>query len=282
MSNSKNQKESGDSWRLVISTPASGAWNMAVDETLMESSVLHGESPTLRLFAWNPPCLSLGYAQNYQEVDGTELDKRGWSLVRRPTGGRAILHTDEITYSVSGPLDYPLFKGSILESYRRIATALIRALANLGVPATMNEILRSRGDPVDQEAVCFEVASNYEITYIGKKLIGSAQARRSGGFLQHGSLPLTGRLERITEVIKYPTPEDRDEAKGKLLNHAITLEQTDGRTRTWEQAANEFIGGFRDTLNIYFIPSEINQRELKRVKQLVAEKYGNDGWNKRI
>jgi lipoate-protein ligase A len=146
----------------------------------------------------------------------------------------------------------------------------------------MNEILRSKGEPGDQEAVCFEVASNYEITYNGKKLIGSAQARRSGGFLQHGSLPLTGRLERITEVIKYPTPEDRDAAKGKLLNHAITLEQTDGRTRTWEQAANEFTGGFRDSLNIDFIPSEINQRELKRVKQLVAEKYGNDGWNKRI
>jgi lipoate-protein ligase A len=282
MLNSNNQKESGDSWRLVISTPASGAWNMAVDETLMESSVLHGESPTLRLFAWDPPCLSLGYAQKNQDVDETELEKRGWSLVRRPTGGRAILHTDEITYSVTGPLDYPLFKDSILESYHRIARALTRSLANLGVPATMNEMPSSREDHVDQEIVCFEVASNYEITFGGKKLIGSAQARRSGGFLQHGSLPLGGRLERITEVIKYPTTQVRDEAKVRLLNHAITLEQITHQPRSWEQAAEEFIRGFRESLNINFIPSQINPRELERANQLVAEKYGNDGWNRRI
>ena len=255
---------------------------MAVDETLMESSVHHGESPTLRLYAWSPPCLSLGYAQNYQEVDETELDKRGWSIVRRPTGGRAILHTDEITYSVTGPLEYPLFKGSILGSYRRISAALMGSLSNLGVSADMNESPRSRDTRVNQEAVCFEVASNYEITFGGKKLIGSAQARRAGGFLQHGSLPLTGRLDRITEVIKYSTLRDRDEAKVRLLNHAMTLEQTDGHPRSWEQATNEFIGGFRETLAINLIPSEINPRELERVTQLVAEKYGNDDWNKRI
>jgi len=255
---------------------------MAVDEALMESSVHHGESPTLRLYAWSPPCLSMGYAQNFQEADETELNKRGWYFVRRPTGGRAILHTDEITYSVTGPLDYPLFKGSILESYRRISVALMSSLKNLGVSADMNETPRSRDTRGAHEVVCFEVASNYEITFDGKKLIGSAQARRSGGFLQHGSLPLTGRLERITEVIKYPTLQDRDWANVRLLNHAMTLEQTDGHTRSWEQAKNEFIGGFRETLKINFIPSEINPRELERVTQLVAEKYGNDNWNKRI
>jgi lipoate-protein ligase A len=115
-----------------------------------------------------------------------------------------------------------------------------------------------------------------------RPIMKSLSVGRSGGFLQHGSLPLGGRLERITEVIKYPTTQVRDEAKVRLLNHAITLEQITHQPRSWEQAAEEFIRGFRESLNINFIPSQINPRELERANQLVAEKYGNDGWNRRI
>jgi len=114
-----------DTWRLLITPPARGAWNMAVDQAILEH-IGRGESiPTLRLYSWQPPCLSLGYAQPFADVDVARLNERGWDVVRRPTGGRAILHTDELTYSITAPNDEPRVAGSILESYNRLAGAVI-------------------------------------------------------------------------------------------------------------------------------------------------------------
>src|SRR5512134_3886256 len=114
-------------WRLLITPPSPGAWNMAVDESILEH-VGRGEArPTLRLFAWQPACLSLGQAQPHSDVDVTRLRARGWDVVRRPTGGRAILHTDELTYSVIASADEPAMAGTLLESYNRLAQGLLHA-----------------------------------------------------------------------------------------------------------------------------------------------------------
>src|SRR3989337_4154135 len=94
-------------WRLVITPPARGAWNMALDESILEQIGRGASLPTLRLYAWDPACLSLGHAQPFADVDMTRLKERGWEVVRRATGGRAILHTDELTYSVIAPNDEP-------------------------------------------------------------------------------------------------------------------------------------------------------------------------------
>ncbi|MBE3142499.1 MAG: lipoate--protein ligase family protein, partial [Planctomycetes bacterium] len=112
-------------WRLILTEPAHGDWNMAVDEAILESVGRRVVLPTLRLFSWQPPCLSLGYAQSFADVDCAATIERGWEIVRRPTGGRAILHTDELTYSVIAPLNEPLVKGSIIESYQRISQVLL-------------------------------------------------------------------------------------------------------------------------------------------------------------
>ncbi len=152
-------------WRVIYSPPASGAWNMAVDEAILEG-VANGKSPpTLRLYAWDPPCLSLGYAQPISDVDLQALKSHGWQLVRRPTGGRAILHTDELTYSIIGRQDDPRLAGSVVESYQRLSQALLRALQSLGIPAIAeaNPALPAGSDP--KGPVCFEVPSTYEITY---------------------------------------------------------------------------------------------------------------------
>src|SRR5512145_1161853 len=115
-------------WRLLITLPARGAWNMALDESILEH-IGRGESiPTLRLYAWTPACLSLGHAQPFADVDMARLKANGWEVVRRATGGRAILHTDELTYSVTGREDDPMLVGGILESYNRIAQALMYAV----------------------------------------------------------------------------------------------------------------------------------------------------------
>ncbi|MGE5251838.1 MAG: biotin/lipoate A/B protein ligase family protein, partial [Bacteroidota bacterium] len=227
-------------WRLVRSPAGRGAWNMAVDEAMLEH-IYRGESlPTLRLYAWEPPCLSLGHAQPFADVDPDRLQARGWDLVRRPTGGRAILHTDELTYSVSAAPDEPLVRGTVLESYNRISRALSCAVQELGLTVEIEEHTAAAAHP-SQNPVCFEVPSSYEITVGGKKLIGSAQARKKEGVLQHGSLPLTGDLRRITEVLRFANEPEREAAAERLLRRATTVETVLGRSLSWETATGAFV-----------------------------------------
>ncbi|HEY3477012.1 MAG TPA: hypothetical protein VGK56_20505, partial [Anaerolineales bacterium] len=126
---------------------ARGAWNMAVDEAILEQTRA-GEGafvPTLRLYAWDPACLSLGHAQPFADVARDRLEQRGWEVVRRPTGGRAILHVDELTYSVIGSAEEPVLAGGVLESYNRIAQALLAAVRNLGLPVEVKEGKSNQG-----------------------------------------------------------------------------------------------------------------------------------------
>ena len=269
-----------DTWRLLLTPPSRGAWNMAVDEALLES-VGRGDSlPALRLYAWQPPCLSLGYAQSFSDVDIPRLKERGWELVRRPTGGRAILHTDELTYSVIAPVHEPRLAGALLESYNRLAGALLDALRRLGLPVEMQErSAASRAGNVNP--VCFEVPSSYEITVRGKKLVGSAQARRKEGILQHGSLPLSGDLARITQVLVFPDEAVRARAAERLLARAATVESVLGRPVTWEEAAQALVTAFRDVLNLDFQPRPLTPAEEARIAKLVEDKYTHPQWTGR-
>jgi lipoate-protein ligase A len=270
-------------WRLVRSDPARGAWNMAVDEAILEASGSGLVPPTLRLYAWAPPCLSLGYAQPFSDVLVDVLEQRGWDLVRRPTGGRAILHTDELTYSVAGPQSEPPLAGGVLESYRLLAAALLRALQALEIPAQANEkpLAASAAQP-GQNPVCFEVPSNYEITVGGKKLVGSAQARRKEGVLQHGSLPLYGDLSRIVQALAFPDAVARAWAAERLLARAATAEQILGYPLAWEQAAQAFAQAFAQVLNLDLVPSDLTPQERRRAEALLAEKYANPAWTARV
>lgn len=260
-------------WRLVISPPARGAWNMAVDEAILES-VGRGDSlATLRLYAWEPACLSLGYAQPLVDVDIPRLQVRGWELVRRPTGGRAVLHTDEITYSVIASLDEPRVEGSVLESYSRLAAVLVEALRLLSVPVEIEEHARTGGK--SPNPVCFEVPSTSEITVGGKKLIGSAQARRKEGFLQHGSLPLTGDLRRILQVLVFPDEATRTRAASHLLERATTVETVLGRVVPWSEAAQAFSAAFQSVLELDLQPGILTQEEEACAWELSTARYSH-------
>lgn len=269
-------------WRLIVDGEADGAANMAVDQAILEAVIERASPPTLRLYAWSPPCLSLGYAQPAGDVDQAALRQRGWEMVRRPTGGRAILHTDELTYAVIGPHNEPRLAGSVLESYQRLSRALLDALHRLQVPAhsQAQALIPPGSDP--KGAVCFEVPSNYEITVDGKKLIGSAQARRRDGVLQHGSLPLTGDLQRITQALVFPDAANRQAAARRLTDRATTVAESLGVQVTWEAAAQAFVDAFQDKLNIRFIERELTSQERQRAEALIAEKYANPAWTLRV
>lgn len=280
-------------WRLILSTPARGSWNMAVDEAILEAAGSGLAPPTLRLYSWSPPCLSLGFRQPLADVDSEALLSRGWEIVRRPTGGRSILHTDELTYSVCGPFSEPRLAGSVIESYRRLSAALLDALHSLNIPAqTHPELSKLVGAENNSPGggttgpVCFEVPSSYEITAKGKKLIGSAQSRKREGVLQHGSLPLQGDLTRITQVLVFPEQAGgqpggetaRERAARRLLERAITAEECLGQPLAWEKAAQAFIAGFAGTLNLELQEEELTPGEIRRAEELVRIKYAHPDW----
>jgi lipoate-protein ligase A len=268
-------------WRLLVTPSSSGAWNMAVDETMLESVEQNMALPSLRLYAWEPPCLSIGYAQPSSDIDFTRLSAHGWDWVRRPTGGRAILHTDELTYSIIAPLSDPRVSGGVLESYQRLSRALLTALRSLNIHAETHPI-NQLGENQRFGAVCFEVPSNYEIVVQGKKLIGSAQARRKNVMLQHGTLPLYGDLTRITQVLAFSDEQERSAAATRLLSHATSAENILGTKITWQDAVQAFIVGFQSELNLELIPSELSEIETKRAEKLVQGKYSHPSWLERI
>jgi len=269
-----------NTWRLLLTPPARGAWNMAVDEAVLEN-IGRGESlPTLRLYAWEPACLSLGHAQPFADVDTARLRELGWEVVRRATGGRAILHTDELTYSVIGSAEEPLLTGGVLESYNRIAQALLLAVKNLELPVEMKE--GKTNDQAKPNPICFEVPSTYEITVNGKKLIGSAQARKKEGVLQHGSLPLTGDLTRICQTLDFENEAARIDASKRLLARATTVESALGSAVSWETAVQAFIHAFEVQLGLCFEKGELSKSEAGRAEELVREKYAHSSWTERV
>jgi lipoyl(octanoyl) transferase len=269
-----------NTWRLIVTPAARGAWNMAVDEAILEH-IGRGESPaSLRLYAWDPACLSLGHAQPFADVDRARLKEHGWEVVRRATGGRAILHTDELTYSVTGSADEPVLAGGVLESYNQLAGALLLAVKNLGLPVEMKE---GKADgAIAPNPVCFEVPSTYEITANGKKLIGSAQARKKEGVLQHGSLPLTGDLTRICQALTFESDAARLNAAQRLLARATTVESAVNRAVSWEEAAKAFIHAFEEQLGLCFEKGDLSESESKRADELVREKYAHPSWTERV
>jgi len=253
---------------------------MALDESILEH-IGRGESiPTLRLYAWTPACLSLGYAQPFADVDMTRLKERGWEVVRRATGGRAILHTDELTYSVIAPSNEPRVEGSVLESYNRLAQALLLAVKSLEIPVEIKE--GKVDNAVAPNPVCFEVPSTYEITVNGKKLIGSAQARKKEGVLQHGSLPLTGDLTRICQALAFENESAREDASKRLLERATTVESALRQEVSWERASQAFIHAFETQLGLRLEEGKLSKSESRRTEELVREKYDHPSWTERV
>ncbi len=251
--------------------------NMAVDEAILHA-VADGDSPpTLRFYGWNPACLSLGRAQPIADVAEERILANGWDLVRRPTGGRAILHQNELTYAVVASEDHPLMKGGVLESYRRISQALTRGLEIMGIPVEV-ETPQENPEHDRSNPICFEVPSAYEITVDGKKIIGSAQVRKRKTVLQHGSLPLAGDLGQTCDVLSFLDDDSREQARRDLLQRASTLESLLGKQISWNQLVGTMVRGFERAHDLSFSRLDLTQGELQRVGSLLESRYENPIW----
>jgi len=266
-------------WRLLKDGPAAGALNMALDEAILLAVAEGRAPPTIRFYTWHPPCLSVGYAQPLERnFDLKACRAAGYDVVRRPTGGRAILHIDELTYSVALPQDDPRVAGGVVPSYQRLSEGLLAGLLQLGVEAVQARPMRpSRGsESIARTAACFDLPSHFEITVGGKKLVGSAQVRRRGVVLQQGALPLWGDITRIVRLLRSPSEEHRVRLASRLMESATTLAQAAGRIIPFDEVAKALAFGFAEALNLELIDGELTDWERERAEQLRREKYGTE------
>jgi len=265
-------------WRLLVDGQADGATNMAVDEAILAAVIEGAAPPTLRFYAWSPPCLSLGRSQPLADVDAGACRAAGVDLVRRPSGGRAILHTDELTYSVALAQADPRATGEVVEGYRRLSEGLLAGLRRLGVQAV--EAAGPRKPAGDPTAICFETPSTYELTVAGYKLVGSAQWRTRGGVLQHGALPLHGDITRIVGCLAL-AEDERERQRQALRQRATTLEAALGRRVPFAEAAQALAEGFAQALALTLVPGELTADERTLTTELRRRRYASPDWTAR-
>jgi lipoate-protein ligase A len=263
------------SWRLINSGFETGAMNMALDEALLQTVASGASLPVLRFYRWRPATISLGYGQSVTaDVDLEVCRRAGLDVVRRSTGGRAVLHDHEVTYAVIAPLNAGLFGGSVLDCYRVISEVLQQTLVKLGCPAQLVPGKPRGGQQNALKAVCFSAPSQYELVIDGRKVAGSAQKRYGQAFLQHGSIPIEMDLDLLGRALKADT----------VKTTADSL-QTVGWLNQWSPkplAVNELetllAEEFSRHLQIEWLYSEPTAAELRQARSLCTEKFGHPDW----
>ena len=187
-----------ETWLLLIDPKLSATDNMAIDSANLIRAARKDFPPVLRFFDWENPSISMGYNQSIEEIDEEKCREDGVDIVTRPTGGRAVLHWNEITYSLVIPVGHNLAEKSIIESYKQISEALIIGFRKIGIDAEL-----ARGEAGGHRLPsCFSSTSRFEITANGLKIVGSAQRRKSGAFLQQGSIPLTPEYRNLIDYVR--------------------------------------------------------------------------------
>src|SRR2546422_2035774 len=274
MAMSHSSASMSDDWRLLVDAPAGGAWNMAVDEVLLDGVAAGTTPPTLRFYEWTPPCLSLGYFQPFDVVDLDGCRALGVEVVRRPTGGRAILHDRELTYSVALPASLLGHDGGVLPSYHRLSLALQDGLRRLGVPATLAP--ESASSPAVPGPACFDRPSAHEILLHGRKLVGSAQMRRGQGLLQHGSIVIEPRIDKLMGCLRLP-----DGAGSRGLEDGVAGLAELGVTHPAQIGAAigaAFAAGF----GVDLVEALLRPEEAAAARALAESKYQSAGWTERL
>ena len=246
--------------RWIASGSATGAANMAIDESLLETVRSSGDS-VLRTYGWNPPTLSLGYGQDLDDIDLDRCHQLGVGLVRRPTGGRAVLHWNELTYCF-GSLS-PEGDDSIQKTYLTVGRCLQKGLRFFGVDVELSRGRVGSG----HRAACFSSTSRSEITVRGRKLVGSAQRRIRGALLQHGSLLVGGQHQLLAEIVE-------EESVASIEASAIHLKQLLSEV-DMDTLARRVAEGFAEELGVTLQPGDLSQEEQLRADELENVKYGS-------
>jgi lipoate-protein ligase A len=259
-------------WNLILNDHADGAWNMAVDEALLQCAT---ETPVLRFYQWRPSCLSIGRFQSFDQIlaaserlrASLETPDAEFGFVRRPTGGRAVWHALEITYSAVVREELlPPDAQSVAGAYRWLSEGFITGLAQLGVEAELAASPDKAGrDAAQQKANCFASATRCDFLARGRKLLGAAQCRQNGALLQHGSLLI-----------------EANEAEWRVAAGAgaslVSLREL-GVLQTRDAIVAALCNGLERTHGAVFLQRELQKEETSVANGLHKNKYARDSWN---
>src|SRR5579871_5256232 len=260
-------------YRFLDSGASSAALNMAIDEAILTFHLRGETPPTLRAFTWKRPAISLGRFQDVErEILVEECAARGIDLVRRPTGGRAVLHVDEFTYSMTVSTAYDVPSG-VVAAYIWLAKGIMAALEEFGIHSEVSTNRVSK----QQTAACFAFSTQADLTSNGRKLVGSAQVWREQSVLQQGTVPLEGRGSLLFSLLRYPTEEARQAALA-AYQEATTSVRAFAPSATWEEVRDAFVRGFSTALGVPFEPLPLSDGEWNLACELAQTKYAFLDW----
>ncbi|MDQ0208988.1 lipoate--protein ligase family protein [Alkalicoccobacillus murimartini] len=272
-------------WRFIDSKKRTPEYNMALDEALLNWHSKGKIPPTIRFYGWNPATLSIGYFQKVEkEINMDAVKRHGLGFVRRPTGGRGVLHDQELTYSVIVSESHPNMPASVTEAYRVISEGLLEGFKEAGmeayfsIPATDTD-KQALKNP--RSAVCFDAPSWYELVVEGRKVAGSAQTRQKGVILQHGSIILNLDEDKLFDLFRYSSDRIRERMQRNFKNKAVSINELREIPMSVYEASQVFKLGFERGLSIKLEPYTLTDEEEQEVEAIIERRYGTDEWNYR-
>lgn len=272
-----------ETWAFLDTGNQNAAYNMAVDEALLDWHSKGLIPPVVRFYGWEPAALSIGYFQKAEkEVDFDAVRNYGLGFVRRPTGGRGVLHEHELTYSVIVSEEHPDMPTGVTEAYRVISEGVLQGFRKLGlaaefaVPRTEEE-KASLKNP--RSSVCFDAPSWYELVVEGRKVAGSAQTRQKGVILQHGSILLDLDEDKLFSLFHYPNDRVKERMKKAFGNKAVAINALRAEPVTLDEARVAFKQGFEEGLNIHLEPLVLTDDQKRQIETIQKDRYENPDWN---
>lgn len=261
-------------WKFLYSGEGDPFFNLALDEVLFFENQKGGSSPIFRIYGWDRAAISIGYFQNVSRACNlAECQKENVPVIRRITGGRAVFHEKDLTYSLVGSIHlYPELGNNVMETYNKTSQAFLEGLKMLGVQGSWEKGKLSAHDK-KSSLPCFSSTSIYEVTHVGKKLIGSAQKRVGDSFIQQGSLPLTSSENPNFFLVNGNLAENGYEKKftslGEILRKKINL----------EEVAYVFKAAWEKFWKVKLLEMELTPQLISQTQKLVESKYSQKEWN---
>ncbi|WP_372442934.1 lipoate--protein ligase family protein [Pseudogracilibacillus auburnensis] len=270
-----------ETWAYLDSGYHDAATNMAIDEALLQFHSEKKIKPTIRFYGWERPSLTVGHFQNVQKtINFSGVEKHSCDFVRRLTGGSAVLHDDELTYSIIVNEDHPKIPHSINKAYYVLSQGLLEGYRNLGIEADFaipkRELLRERS------AVCFEKPAIYEMIVDGKKISGNAQTRKNGVLLQHGSIPMSFDAKMLFDLFNFSSEKIRERQRAAFEKKAISINKITEKKHTYQMVKEAFLTGFQSCLQIELEPLVLTEEQWKYITHLTETKYRTKEWNLRL
>lgn len=273
----KSLNDKKETWFLLDSGIEDAAINMAIDEALIHWHSKGDIGPTLRFYRWDKPSLTVGHFQNVAKtIDLAGIRKHDCHLVRRLTGGSAVLHDDELTYSIVVSESHPKIPRSINQAYFVLAQGILQGYRQLQIEADFSlPDLANR----ERSAVCFETPAIYEMIVDGKKLTGNAQTRKNGVLLQHGSIPFSFDADMLFDLFQFSSERLRKRQREHFLHKAISINDITGKEHDYETVRDAFHTGFKQTLNIDTETLHLTDKQWEYIHYLAETKYRSSDWN---